>query len=211
MFGGNESFGGEVNTIVPEVAKDLEIGVEYGSKTVYLSLNGYHMWFNNELVLNGEYGLNGLPCHENVSKSYRRGVEVEFDWNFVGDFNVRLASGVSQNKINTESLGVKNHILSPAVTFDGDLFYDNDVIKVGVNTNYRSKMYIDTVNENSIPYLLTVNLYADYKVGQSEFGIRLNNVTDRVNYTNAAIGANGQVLYFRNAPMNFNVFVKYSF
>lgn len=211
MFGGNESFGGEVNTIVPEVAKDLEIGVEYGSKTVYLSLNGYHMWFNNELVLNGEYGLNGLPCHENVSNSYRRGVEVEFDWNFVNDFNVRLASGVSQNKINTESLGVKNHILSPAVTFDGDLFYDNDVIKVGVNTNYRSKMYIDTVNENSIPYLLTVNLYADYKVGQSEFGIRLNNVTDRVNYTNAAIGANGQVLYFRNAPMNFNVFVKYSF
>lgn len=211
MFGGNESFGGEVNTIVPEVAKDLEIGVEYGSKTVYLSLNGYYMWFNNELVLNGEYGLNGLPCHENVSNSYRRGIEMEFDWNFVDKFNVRLASGVSQNRINTESLGVKNHILSPSVTFDGDLFYDNDVIKVGVNTNYRSKMYIDTANEYSIPYLLTVNLYADYKVGNSEFGIRLNNVTDRVNYTNAAIGAGGQVLYFRNAPMNFNVFVKYSF
>ena len=211
MFGGNEVFGGEVNTIVPEIAKDLEIGVEYGSKTVYLSLNGYYMWFNNELVLNGEYGLNGLPCHENVSNSYRRGVEVEFDWNFVDKFNVRLASGVSQNRINTESLGVRSHILSPSVTFDGDLFYDNDVIKVGVNTNYRSKMYIDTVNENSIPYLLTVNLYADYKVGNSEFGIRLNNVTDRVNYTNAAIGAGGQVLYFRNAPMNFNVFVKYSF
>ena len=211
MFGGNEVFGGEVNTIVPEIAKDLEIGVEYGSKTVYLSLNGYYMWFNNELVLNGEYGLNGLPCHENVSNSFRRGIEMELDWNFVDKFNVRLASGVSQNRINTESLGVKSHILSPSVTFDGDLFYDNDVIKVGVNTNYRSKMYIDTVNEYSIPYLLTVNLYADYKVGNSEFGIRLNNVTDRVNYTNAAIGAGGQVLYFRNAPMNFNVFVKYSF
>ena len=38
--------------------------------------------FLNELVLNGEYGLNGLPCHDNADKSYRNGIETEIIWNF---------------------------------------------------------------------------------------------------------------------------------
>ena len=211
MFGGNEMFIGELNTIVPEISKDFEIGMEYKSKTMYFSLNGYYMKFNNELILNGEYGLNGLPCHENVSNSYRKGIELEYNWNFINNFNIKFANSISQNKINIESLGIKNHILSPAITFDGDIFYSKDNIKIGINTNYRSKMYIDISNENSIPYLFTLNTYADYSISNWNFGIRLNNITNKINYTTAMIGANNNILYFRNAPININVFIKHFF
>lgn len=211
MFGGNEVFIGELNTIVPEISKDLEIGMEYKSKNIYFSLNGYYMKFNNELILNGEYGLNGLPCHKNVSNSYRKGIELEYNWNFINNFNIKFANSISQNKINIESLGIKNHILSPAITFDGDIFYNKDNIKIGINTNYRSKMYIDISNENSIPYLFTLNMYANYSINDWNFGIRLNNITNKINYTTAMIGANNNILYFRNAPININVFIKHFF
>lgn len=212
MFGGNESFGGEVGTIVPEVAKDLELGMEYQFNKFYLAVNAYHMWFNNELVLTGEYGLNGLPCHDNVSSSFRRGIETEINWEFVDNVNVRLANSVSQNKMTTDAFGQTNHILTPAVTFDGDVYYDNDKFMVGFNANYHSKMYIDTANDYNIPYLLTFNLYSELKCNDDiTVGLKLNNVTNRVNFSTGAMGANNQILYFRNAPTNFNVFVKYTF
>lgn len=212
MFGGNEVYTGNLNTIVPEVVDDLEVGVEYRTNKLTASLNGYYMWFNNELVLTGEYGLNGLPCHDNVLDSFRRGIEAEFDWNFVGDFNIRFATAFSQNKINTELYGRKNHILSPSVTFDGDIYYNNNKVNIGLNTNYRSEVYIDLVNNHTVPELFTVNAYLEYNCNKNfSFGAKVNNITNRVNYSNAALGANNQVLYFRNASTNFNLFVKYNF
>jgi iron complex outermembrane receptor protein len=212
MFGGNESYIGELNTIVPEVVNDLEVGIAYNSDKITASLNGYYMWFNNELVLTGEYGLNGLPCHTNVIDSFRRGIEAEFDWNFVDNFNVRFATALSQNKLKTELYGIKNHILSPSFTFDGDIYYTNNKATIGLNTNYRSEVYIDITNEYKVPELFTVNAYFEYNVNDSfTIGGKVNNITNRVNYNNAVLGANNQVLYFRNASTNFNLYLKYNF
>lgn len=211
MFGGNETFGGELTTIKPETASDFEQGIEFENNKVYANVNLYYMIFKNELVLNGEYGLNGLPCHDNADMSYRGGIEAEFDWNFVDKFNLRAGASYSSNKVITRTFGKKNHILTPAVTFDGDVYYDNNTFNVGVNTNYRSKMFVDMANEHSIPYLFTLNIYGSYKFNSFELGARLNNVTNRVNYCTGAVGPNNETLYFRNAPINFNIFVKYMF
>lgn len=211
MFGGNETFGGELVTIKPETASDFEWGAEYMNNKIYANVNVYHMMFKNELVLNGEYGLNGLPCHANVDKSYRRGIEAEFDWNFINYFNTRASFSYSDTKMISDAYGEKQHILTPALTFDGDIYYDNDRFKFGINTNYRSLMFIDMNNEHFIPYLLTVNVYGSYKFDDFEIGTRWNNVTNRVNYCTGAVGPNNNILYFRNAPTNFNIFVKYMF
>ena len=48
------------------------------------------MWFKNELVLNGEVGPNGLPCHENANKSFRRGVELSAKWNIFNNITFRI-------------------------------------------------------------------------------------------------------------------------
>jgi iron complex outermembrane receptor protein len=168
------------------------------------------MLFKNELILNGKYGLNGLPCHDNATSSYRRGIEMEFDWNFISKFNLRSSASYSNNRISTDTYGNKNHILTPDVTFDGDLYYNNNKFNLGLNANYRSSMYINLDNTKSIPYLFTLNAYGSYKHNDLELGIRYNNITNRINYNNGVIGANDKILYFRNAPTNFNVFVRYT-
>lgn len=210
MFGGNESYTGELATINPEIASDTEFGIEYTNNKIYANINFYNMLFKNELILNGKYGLNGLPCHDNATSSYRRGIEMEFDWNFISKFNLRSSASYSNNRISTDTYGNKNHILTPDVTFDGDLCYNNNKFNLGLNANYRSSMYINLDNTKSIPYLFTLNAYGSYKHNDLELGIRYNNITNRINYNNGVIGANDKILYFRNAPTNFNVFVRYT-
>lgn len=212
MFGGNESFTGELATVKPETANDIELGVEYQTGKLYANVNAYYMIFKDELILNGEYGLNGLPCHDNADKSYRRGIEAEVDWNFIGDWNVRGAFSYSDNTVITNTFGKKNHILTPDITLDADIYYETDKVNIGGNLNYRSEMFVNLENTNTIPYLLTVNAYASYKFTENvECGLRWNNITNRVNYSNGAVGPNGETLYFRNAPSNVNVYFKYIF
>lgn len=211
MFGGNENFTGEFSTINHETSSDVELGTEYKNNNVYVSINFYHMYFKNELVLNGKYGLNGLPCHDNADKSYRNGVETEINWNLFKHYYFRTAASYSKNKINTITYGTKNHILTPKTTLDADIYYDNKKLNIGLNTNYRSSMYIDMHNLYSIPYIFTLNAYGSYKFKLYEIGLRYNNITNKINYTNAVIGANNQILYFRNAPTNFNIYFKYNF
>jgi outer membrane receptor for ferric coprogen and ferric-rhodotorulic acid len=112
----------------------------------------------------------------------------------------------------TNTFGKKNHILTPDITLDTDIYYETDKVNVGGNLNYRSEMFVNLENTNTIPYLLTVNAYASYKFTENvECGLRWNNITNRVNYSNGAVGPNGETLYFRNAPSNVNVYFKYIF
>lgn len=212
MFGGNEMFLGELATIKPETANDIEFGVEYQCNKVYAMVNLYNMWFKNELILNGEYGMNGLPCHDNADKSYRRGIEAEVNWNFVSSWNFRFAGSYSDNSVITNTFGKKNHILTPNITVDTDVYYKNNDVNVGLNCNYRSSMYVNLENTNSIPYLLTFNSYISYKFTREiEGGVRWNNMFNKINYSTGAVGPNGETLYFRNAPSNINVYFKYNF
>ena len=212
MFGGYETFSGELTTIKPEIAKDLEVGAEYiYANVLYANLNLYHMWFKNELVLNGEYGKNGLPCHDNADESFRRGIELDVRYNFVSFMNLNVNGSISQNKATTKTFGRTNHILTPNSTFNADIYWDDAALMVGLNTNYRSGMYADVQNTFEIPYLWTLNFYGSYRWRDIEFGVRVNNLTNKVNYCNGALNACGERLYFRNAGTNFNITVKYMF
>ena len=212
MFGGNEYFIGELNTIKPEIANDVEIGVEYKNEKIYANANLYYMFFKNELILNGLYGTNGLPCHDNVEQSSRKGIELTFNWNFVTNWHIKSAFSWSDNTIKIESLGKKKHILTPEITWNGDICYETNKFNVGVNTQYRSEVFVNIENTNKIPYLLTVNAYAKYKINNNfHLEARVNNITNRVNYYTGAIGPNGETLYFRNAGTTFNIGIKYNF
>ena len=212
MFGGNENFIGTLATIKPEKANDVEFGFEYalGNK-IYANMNFYHMQFKNELILNGEYGLNGLPCHDNALESYRNGLEIDVRWRMVSLLNFDINGSYSSNKAITETFGETNHILTPSITANADLYWEDYNFNVGFDTNYRSKMYVDTANEYSLPYLWTLNFHGMYRYRDVEFGVRVNNLTNKVNYCTGAVNDKGEMLYFRNAGTNFNVSVKYIF
>jgi hypothetical protein len=72
-------------------------------------------------------------------------------------------------------------------------------------------MYVDISNDYSIPYLWTLNFQGLYKYQNFEFGLRVNNLTNRVNYCTGFVNDIGQLLYFRNAGTNFIASIKYVF
>ena len=213
MFGGEENFNGALATIKPEKANDIEFGAEYTlGRQLYVNLNYYNMWFKNELVLNGKYGENGLPCHENATTSFRRGIELDVRWKMGYFFNLDVNGSYSANKVSTDTFGERmNHILSPSTTFNADIYWDNYDFNIGFDTNYHSKMYLDMTNEYTLPYLWTLNFHGLYRFRDLEFGARVNNITNKVNYCTGMVNDIGDVLYFRNAGTNFIVSVKYNF
>ena len=54
-----------------------------------------------------------------------------------------------------------------------------------------------------------ISLNATYPIKNFEIGLRLNNITNRINYYNAAIGVD--TLWFREAGINFFTDLKYYF
>ena len=210
MFGGNEYFTGNITTNKAERSHDVEVGYEVRSNKVKANVNLYYMAFTNERVLNGQYGLNGLPLHDTADKSYRMGVEGTVDWNFWKGFHYVMNGSLSKNKIDTETFNNKTHILTPAVTFNNEINYDGGNWIVGLNNKYRSNMYIDQDNNYKVPYYLTFNIRGSYRYKKAEFGLYVNNILNRTNYYNAAEGATG-LLWFREGGTNVFADVKYYF
>lgn len=210
MFGGNEYFTGNITTNKAERSHDVEVGYEVRSNKVKANVNLYYMAFTNERVLNGQYGLNGLPLHDTADKSYRMGVEGTVDWNFWKRFHYVMNGSLSKNKIDTETFNNKTHILTPAVTFNNEINYDGGNWTVGLNNKYRSNMYIGQANNYKVPYYLTFNIRGSYRYKKAEFGLYVNNILNRTNYYNAAEGATG-LLWFREGGTNVFADVKYYF
>ena len=189
MFGGNELYVGEITTNKAERSRDVEFGYEINTNKIKGNVNLYYMSFKNERVLNGGFGPNGLPLHDTADKSYRTGIEVSADWNFYDGFHYDANMALSKNKINSDTFDNKYHILTPSFTLNNNIYYQGDNWKAGISSNYHSKMYIDQDNAYEMPEYLTFNAYGSYRYKQFELSAHINNLFNRVNYINAAIGA----------------------
>lgn len=203
MFYGNETMVADhVSTVNAERSYDVEGGYVITSEKIDANVNLYFMGFKGERVLTGEYGVNGLPLHEYAYDSYRRGVEVSLDWNFWNSFHYALNTSLSDNTFYTDTYrNGRKHILTPGFTLNNDIYYKVDNWTAGINNIYHSKMYMDQANEYEIPAYLTFNAYGSYRYKNFEVGLRINNILNKTNYYNAALGV--EELFFREAGTNF--------
>jgi len=83
----------------PEQLMDIEAGVKYELKKIYLAANFYNMQYKDQLVLNGKVNDVGAYNRVNVASSYRRGVELELNASLNKFFAVGGNVTFSQNKI----------------------------------------------------------------------------------------------------------------
>lgn len=213
MFGGNEYYYGELVTTTPEISRDLEVGFDVSDDVITLNFNLFHMWFNNELILNGEYGPNGLPCHENALSSFRRGVEMSMEWNVASKLYYTLNGSISQNKVESASFGDKTHVLSPSQTAFTELAWKDYNWELGVSYSYRGKMYVDMANEYELPSAMSLDAYIKLKFYDFEICTRFDGIgpMDNKNFCTGMVGANGQMLYIQNSPFNLMCTLKYFF
>lgn len=223
MFGGTEDirtsglFDNDPSNVIlttnkAERSYDVEAGYVVAADKIEANVNLYYMRFVNERVLNGKLGSNGLPLHDTATNSYRTGIEVSMDWNFWNGFHYALNTSLSRNKVNTETFKDKYHILTPAFTLNNDIYYKGNNWRLGFNNHYHSSMYMDMDNEHKIPYYLTIGMYGNYRWKNIEFGARINNLGNKVNYYNAIYDKDTDTeYYFREACINFFADLKFYF
>lgn len=213
MFGGNEMMCGIVTT-TPEISDDIEVGTDVVIfDKLNLNVNAYYMWFKNELVLNGEYGLNGLPCHENALSSYRRGIEMSLDWNIIDKLHYTINGSISENKVNSQTFGLKNHILSPSKNVFTELSWIDDKYEVGISYTRRSKMFVDMANNYVLPSSDGLDFWFKFKSDSFDFITMINDIIpDKdMDFCTGMVNSNGKMLYIQNSPFNIMCQFKYYF
>ena len=210
MFGGNEWFSGSLATTTPEIAHDLEIGADIKLPKFTGNFNMFYMYFDNELVLNGLFGTNGLPAHENAESSYRLGLEFSGVYKLGKHVSLINNSSFSRNIVKTEAYGVKNHTFTPGITINQDIEYSISKYKFGLGLRYRSELYVDMWNDYKLPSALTLNAYIKAEYESWDLSLRVGNITNERTYSSAVIGAS-ELLYLIDVPFNVMASVKYKF
>lgn len=210
MFGGEENLWGEIVTDQAESVIDYELGYNIQFKQVNANLNLYFMDFDNELILNGEFGTNGLPIRINTAKSYRTGIELHLKCNPVRGLYLRNTTSYSINKVETKEETL-NHVMSPSWIVNQSINYTIKGFDMGVDMKYRSKMFLDLHNKYILDDALKFNAYITYTTPNNiTLGFYVNNIFNNQSYSNGMFGANGP-LYFIDAPRHFYANIQWSF
>lgn len=200
----NESGIAVSNDIAPEYVYNHELGFRTQKKQWHLATNLYWMNFEDEIVLNGQYGPNGLALHSNVAKSFRSGVEFDFKTHILKRCYYTNNSSFSYNRISENEVEFKP-ILTPNIITNQMLSFESESVNAGIIFKYQSKSYISFDNKDTVPSFYSIDLSASYQLAEFTFQAKLNNVTNQHIITNGYTGLDGTPLYFVQAPTNFNL------
>lgn len=197
---------------VPETLYDFELGYLLNLEKYRLNVNGYFMYYENQLVLTGQINDVGAAIMSNVDKSYRAGIEIVSHYQpnkyFTWNFNTTL----SANKIldytqfvetydeNWEFLSMTEEYLGTTdISFSPNIVIGNEFIftpvknfNIGLATKFIGKQYIDnSSNEKYVlkPYTIT-NLnfsyqFKEYKHFKASIFFNINNIFNAKYESNA--------------------------
>lgn len=218
MFGGNEYYVKEYyENISPETVHDIEVGYNISYNRIKGNVNLFYMHFNNELIVDGTTGYNGLPSHINANKSFRSGVELTTDWNIIDGLHWINNISYSVNKFTKDTLHNNVQPYSPSWTINEDFVdtwkYRNTTFTFGVNFNFKDKIYIDIYNNHKLPVSMTLNFYGNVNISDvCEIGFKLNNLTNKTdNYCYGSVNANDELMVVQECGINVLGSIKFIF
>lgn len=159
---------------VPERMFDVEFGYRIKDAKMAFNINGYYMYYINQLVLTGEINDVGAALMKNVPYSYRSGIELIaayqplhfFQWKINGTFSLNKILHYTEYVDNWDTglqehfdLGTTNISFSPAIIASNSfIFTPLKDFKIGLVTKVVGKQYLDnSSNENYMlkPYSIT--------------------------------------------------------
>ena len=215
LLGGNDdlladSLGNAILYInQPEYVVDQELGVRYKRKRFTINANLYYMSFENEIVLNGQFGRNGLALNSNVEQSIRTGLEIDASakikkWKFVH------ASSFNYSQIKQQATEF-TPILTPACIVNQDVIYTYKQWEAGLTGRYQSSSFIDFANENKLDSYVLLNFRLSYQWNKWGATVFVNNLLNTQYYNNGYVDYDGTNKYFVQAPLNFYTKLNYTF
>jgi iron complex outermembrane recepter protein len=208
----SDSLGNPIyNDIKPETVLDQELGYRFIKNKLNINLNLFYMIFNDEIVLNGQFGPTGLPLHENVAESYRSGVEFDFRYKF--DVGIGLVNNTTYNYSQIDQSGINiTPVLTPKWIVNQEVNYNYKWFLIGFSYRYQDFSYIDFGNQYKISGFQTLNTIVGFKFNHwLELDFYLNNITNSKYISSGQLNYDGTIpLYFVSAPFNCFGIVKIS-
>lgn len=172
----------------PERLLNTEVGFRHTGKRAAFGLNVYHMFYQDQLALNGQINDVGEYQRINIDKSYRLGLELVGGIKLAEGLNFNANATFSNNKVEqftefvdtydadfnwigqTEVLHEDTDLaFSPSLIAGAELSYDllreldDQSLNIALLSKYVGKQYIDnTSDENNTidPYF-----FSDFKIG----------------------------------------------
>ncbi|MCB0632315.1 MAG: TonB-dependent receptor [Saprospiraceae bacterium] len=216
MFGGSDdlptdSMGNPILFIVdPEYVTDQELGLRFKNEKWEAGLNFYYMNFRNEIVLNGQFGPNGLLLNENVERSYRSGLELQFTYRPCTWLTLINASAFNHSRIEEQGADFQP-ILTPRLIINQEFIVQKLTFETALTARYQSSSYIDFANEQTIDGYLLLNWRGTYRLDKWQFSLLINNLTNTRYFNHAYVDFDGINKYFIQAPINFYTMVSVTF
>lgn len=216
IFGGNDDLladsSGNALTFIDEAeyVVDHELGFRYASKKWRLNANLFHMSFDNEILLNGQFGPNGLALTTGVEQSTRSGLELDA-WYKVSKWMVLTnRSSYSYSRIQ-ESGETFSPILTPRIIVYQEVVCSKKALSGAIGIRFQDKSFIDFANENTLDGYTLINSRVSYRVKKLRLSLFLNNLTNVKYFNNGYVDFDGTNKYFIQAPTNYSFSATYSF
>lgn len=172
----------------PEELYNTELCYQYNWPRAALSANLYHMYYRDQLALNGEINDVGAYTRINLDKSYRVGLEVVGGLQLAPGLRFDANATLSRNKVaafteyvdrydedfnwlGQEAIEHKNTDLSfsPAIIAGGGLSYEalrnnpRHSLDLSLMSKYIGKQYIDNTSDES--NAIDAYTYSDFRIG----------------------------------------------
>lgn len=202
MSMGMDNFELGVGNTNAESVVDYEVGTRITTKSSTFDLNYFYMDFENEIVLDGSFGMNGLALTQNVEQSFRTGVELVAT-HTVGKLKLTTTSTLMDASIKQQGIEFKP-ILTPNVIVNQ--LVDYNVTKwliLGLNGRYQGKSYIDFANTTTLDEYVLLNGMAKASIWFVDVQFNVNNILDVEYYNNGYVDWDGTAKYFIQAPTNY--------
>lgn len=204
MFGAEYYQGEMLATTDSERVNDFELGYDIENNTINFNANLFYMDFKNELMATGELSpMNFLPLHTQHD-AYRYGLELAVDYRPIKNLHIIANTAWSENRLNDTKRYLGNRIstFSPSFTAFGEINYTHRNVKYGVNSHYRSDMYMDIENLHKLKSLFTLGAYINARFNKYfEAGLNFDNITNRMNFSNGTVDGN-TAYYLVDSPFN---------
>ena len=160
-----------------EYVTDYELGIRNTFNKLILNLNCYYLDFENERVLSGAYGPNGLALTSNVEKSIRTGVELFVSYTI--NENFKLVNNSSYNySIIKEQGETFSPILTPPIIINQELIYTYKNTSVSLSARYQDQSYMNFENSEALNDYILINGRIDYNIKNYYLSVFINNITD---------------------------------
>ena len=172
--------------VEPETMNDFEFGANYITGNISLSLNGYYMLFDNEIVKQGQVDRFGQPVTGNMNNTIHKGIELTAMFKPLNGLEILLNSTVSSNYIDDGKTFIKykdpvtkNKIIKQLdltdnrisgfsdFMFGGIIRYKQSGFTLQLETKFVGDFYSDNYSGNLAKYRTLypgITSYSDNKV-----------------------------------------------